>query len=1241
MTLRKKTLVAIGATLIGLVALLEATTQRILLNSFGRLEERSVREAVQRTRDTLENDIAYLYGKAGDWANWDDTYTFVEDGNREYIESNLAPTAFTDLRVNIFAFVRPSGQMVYAKAFDLDTEAEASLPALFQQDLPPDERLLEPVRTEEGLQGLLFLPDCTLMIAARPIMTSDGRGPARGVFILARALDATKTERLSSVTHLSLAFQRADDPALPEDFRTALGSLPTSAATLVQPANRDAIRGYTLLDDLHGSPALLLRVETGRDIYAQGQLSARSLLIAVIVAGLVFGAMAMLLVERLVLVRVARLSRGVQAIAAGGDFSARVAMKGADELARLAGTVDGLLAAVQRSEHELRESRRSVTTLMSNLPGMAYRCRNDRNWTMEFVSEGCRGLTGYEPADLIDSARLSFGQLIHPDDLDYVWNGVQSALREQRPFRLTYRVRTIANEEKWVWEQGRGLLAPTGEILALEGFIADITDNKRLEEALRAANEYNRSLIEASPDPIVILNRQGTITDANAATQLLTGRTRDELVGTAFADYATDAAAASAASVTVFERGAVRDHVLEVRHWDGRTTPVLCNASVYRDHNGDVAGVCAVLRDITERKRVEEALRASEARMRAITEAAQDAIVMMDPKGAISFWNPAAERVFGYGPEEVLGRDLHALLAPERYHGPCAGALAHFRESGCGAAVGKTLELQSRHREGHEFSVELSLSAIELPDGWHAVSIMRDITERKRIEAELKRAQQAAEAANLAKSEFLANMSHEIRTPMTAILGYVELIADGCPKRCEFGSELLGRHADTVTRNAKHLLNLISDILDLSKIEAGKLQTETTACSVPDLLADVESLMRVRAAAKNLAFTVTSEGLVPETIRTDPLRLRQILINLVGNAVKFTEEGDVRLIAHAGAAGELQFDIIDTGIGMTPEQVGRLFRPFCQGDATIHRQFGGTGLGLSISERLAELLGGRITVESEAGKGSTFRLTVATGPLEGAKLVEYRAVAPATRDVCVPCSRDLRTLSGRVLLAEDGLDNQRLIAHLLRQAGLDVTAVANGQEAADAALQAEASDQPFDVVLMDMQMPVLDGWAATRLLRQRGYAGKIIALTAHAMTADRERCLEVGCDDYATKPINRTRLLAVVAAHLPGTVPGRPGDAAPAEHAMHILAAEMPAVSEKIAALRRVLAENDRTALAALARQLQSAADASGFGPVARFADRLARAADETGDIATLHGMLDELIALCHEAHPAQRTSQA
>jgi chemotaxis family two-component system sensor kinase Cph1 len=388
-----------------------------------------------------------------------------------------------------------------------------------------------------------------------------------------------------------------------------------------------------------------------------------------------------------------------------------------------------------------------------------------------------------------------------------------------------------------------------------------------------------------------------------------------------------------------------------------------------------------------------------------------------------------------------------------------------------------------------------------------------------------------AEEATRAKAQFLAQMSHEIRTPMNAILGYADILAREIQELSPAEQLSMLR---TIKGSGEHLLSLIDDILDLSKIEANKLEFDFIPCSLAEIAREAVSLMRVPAQGKGLAISVEFAGPIPDTIRTDPRRFRQVLLNLLGNAVKFTEKGQVRMVVRVeqGTASNAQIvvDVIDTGLGMTQEQLARVFEPFTQADNSTSRRFGGTGLGLTISKTFAEKLGGDLTVESQYGHGSTFRLRIEAGPFAGVKMLEGLAgssIASAAPDQ-PPERSPTDQVGNRVLLAEDQPVNQRLTSHFLTGSGADVVVVGNGKDAVDAALKAESEGRPFAVILMDMHMPILDGLDATRQLRTTGYSRPIVALTASVMPAERDACLKAGCDAFLTKPISRQDLLKIV-----------------------------------------------------------------------------------------------------------------
>jgi PAS domain S-box-containing protein len=540
--------------------------------------------------------------------------------------------------------------------------------------------------------------------------------------------------------------------------------------------------------------------------------------------------------------------------------------------------------------------------------------------------------------------------------------------------------------------------------------------------------------------------------------------------------------------------------------------------------------VVAVARDITERERAEIALRESEELFESLVDNIDLGISLIDSDYTIVAANSAQAHLSDKDADDLCGKKCYREFEKrDAVCTHCPGTKA--------MATGQSADVETvgTRDDGSHFDVRLRAFPWHGADGATAgfVEVVEDITKLKESQKALQEAKESAEAANCAKSAFLTNMSHEIRTPMTAILGYADLILDAHVERT------IQEHAAVIKHYGEHLLKLIGGILDLSKIEAGKLQIEPTRCSLGQVVADVSSLMRAQATAKQLVLKTEFVPPLPETVFTDPLRLRQILVNLVGNAIKFTDQGEISLAVRLSADNgrvRLCFDVTDTGIGMNEEQIGKLFKPFSQADTSNTRKFSGTGLGLCISKHLAETLGGTIKVCSKPGMGSTFSVTIDPGPLDGLQMIvdawkattEHPPTAPPTD------ARKIK-LHGRILLAEDMMANQRLISVLLTRAGADVMAVENGQLAVEAALAACEVGKSFDVILMDMQMPVMDGYEATWQLRRQGYTGPIVALTAHAMAEDCQKCLDVGCDDYATKPIDREKFLATIAHWLSRT----------------------------------------------------------------------------------------------------------
>ncbi len=661
----------------------------------------------------------------------------------------------------------------------------------------------------------------------------------------------------------------------------------------------------------------------------------------------------------------------------------------------------------------------------------------------------------------------------------------------------------------------------------------------RLIEALVESENRMRRRVELLSEAVFEVDADGRLVFLNEAWSALAGESPAGCLGRSVLDFVRPEYRPELHAL-IFGRAPLPGRVrAKMARRDGAKTWV--NISVAQIKGGGIVGV---LHDITADQNAQDEL----AKLSLVASSTDNLVIITGADGHAEWVNQAFERRTGYLLAEVIGRKPGGLL-----QGPDTNpaTVQRIRE---GIAQGRSVreEILNYTKGGAPYWVNLQISPVLDARGVlsRLVSVQSDITERKRQEqqilehntqlegrvllrtAELARAKELAEAATVAKSAFIANMSHEIRTPMNAIIGLSSLClrTDLDEKQRDYVAK--------VERAAKNLMRIVNDILDFSKIEAGGLELEVTDFSLPGVLSNLESLVGSLARRKGLVFTIEQAGNVPDSLRGDGLRLEQVLLNLVGNAVKFTARGSVKVsvgvVAETAEELMLQFSIRDTGIGVSREQRERLFQPFSQADNSISRQYGGTGLGLVISQRLVQQMGGKVWVDANSTEGSTFRFTArfGRGDATSTRLPMLSLEAVRARDA------EHAQLAGlRVLVAEDNLFNQQLVCELLEAVGVQVAVACNGLEVIDLL----DSGQAFDLVLMDVQMPVLDGLEATRRIRAMpSRAGLVvIAVTANIRGEDQAACLAAGMNDFEIKPIDPPALYSKLAKWRPGRLEGQ------------------------------------------------------------------------------------------------------
>lgn len=715
--------------------------------------------------------------------------------------------------------------------------------------------------------------------------------------------------------------------------------------------------------------------------------------------------------------------------------------------------------------------------------------------------------------------------LIHPDDQERVKIEVDESVQKSKPYQIEYRViRPVDNQTVWFEVKGEVNKNADGVPTRFIGTCIDINDRKLTEQKLKVSEARFRKFAEAMPQMVFVADSDGNMTYFNRRHYNYFGVDQLEDEGWAWKeqnihhpdDFSRTIEAWTEALKTKKPyqiEYRLKRHDGDYRWHLGRAEPVL-------DENGNVILWIGTNTDISDLRSSQEQLIESEAKFRTITDAMPQMVWSTLPDGHHDYFNKRWYEYTGVPVGSTDGEGWNDIFHPEDQE-----RAMQVWQSSLRSGTPYQIEYRLRHHSGdYRWTLGRALP-IRNSQGevirW--MGTCTDIHEQKHIALELAEAKSQAERASQTKSKFLANMSHEIRSPMNSVLGYADLLTESTISDMDRIN-----YATRIQRSGEHLLNIIDDILDLSKVEAGYLSIEKSHFKIVDLVLECVDSLSILAAKKNLKIRVSFSSPVPSRIESDAGRIRQIVTNLISNSIKFTDQGSIEValgFEDADNDKQAQFiiEVKDTGIGIPSEQQGHLFQPFTQADSSITRKYGGTGLGLNLSQHLARTLGGDLTLNwSEPNRGSSFKLSVACGDIRS---VAIEAHTDEDKNNALITNSETRSNSEnlRVLIVDDSPDNLALMKVYLKKGSSLIETASNGQEAIDKALKAD-----FDIVLMDIQMPLLDGLEATRKLRALGFKKPIIALTAHALKEEVDKSIQAGCNAHLAKPVSRKELVDVI-----------------------------------------------------------------------------------------------------------------
>jgi PAS domain S-box-containing protein len=1088
-------LIIIATTFISILVISLVTLQALTLNSVASIERGESFRETERVLDLLSHELSDQNATTIDYAAWNDTYEFVQDGNVNYITENMIDETFANLRLNIMLFLNSSDQVIFGKAFDLQNMTEIPFPQSLLQHLANNHLLLHHGNATNAVAGIILLPEGPVLVASSPILTSLYQGPVRGTLITGRFLDSFSISRLYESVHLPIVLQILGNPWVSSDFQVANSSMSNNKPLFSQPLDKENVAGYALIDDVYGNPVVIMKITMPRDIYAQGLTSIAFSVAALFVLGSVFCGVSIILLEKFVLSRLSQLSVDVRNVENEGNFAMRVSVAGKDELSALSSDINSMLSRLEQTtkrlgtlletaregivavdpsenvtfankafadmvgygqdelidmnvlrlldeegirkvaeetgnrkkgrtsrydlvfhrkdgeprtaqlsssplwnedgsyagalsiivditeqkhlEQALFESNARLQQITDNMFDMA--SLTDATGVYKYVSPSVRKTLGYEPKDMLGKTIFDF---LHPDDLGKVKEEIQKKSQTHGSSRIEYRYRHADGHYLWLEGACNLVLDDQGKIVGAVLSSHDVTERRIMEEELHKSEERFRGIAERSFDAIATVDLEGTITYASPSVGKVLGYPDTEVIGKSFLEYFTPVQLSNATQLFagLMQGRKLEGLQIELQRRGGTAATVEINASPIIV-NGEVAGIQAVFRDITQRKRTEDALRESEEKLRRTLESSPDAIILTDLAGNVIDCNQATLDMYGYtAKEEILGKAGFKFISEKDYEKAMEYMSIILEKD----AV-RNIEYTVKTKDGKEILIDASASVIRDASGQpkYLVGITRDITERKQMLRKLEEYSQQLEQMverrtrqlketqeQLVKAERLAAIGqvaamvgHDLRNPLTGIKGAAYYLKTKPDLKMDTKSlEML----ELIEHDVEYSNKIITDLMEYSR----EIKLELAETDPHSIVKDTLFLIQIPLSVR----VVDSTQNQPKT-KMDVEKMKRVFANLIKNAVDAMPEGGRLFISSKKSNGNVDFTFADNGVGIAEEVMEKLWTPFFTTKAK------GMGLGLAICKRMVEAHGGKISVESIVGKGTTFTVTIPVEPI--------------------------------------------------------------------------------------------------------------------------------------------------------------------------------------------------------------------------------------------------------------------